>query len=109
MNLVFYNKVGLLPLKYGIYLFGNITTYRKSVKKQLRVELNETELIEALNDPALVHFAGCNPKIWGRSKKNAFGDLSVCYKAHDDFYIYANKTEFAEIRFMHYSVYMETC
>ena len=102
LNLVFYNKVGLLPLKYGIYLFGNITTYRKSVKKQLRVELNETELIEALNDPALVHFAGCNPKIWGRPHKNAFGDLSVCYKAHDDFYIYANKTEYAEIIYKTY-------
>ena len=67
LNLVFFNKTGLLPLKYGIYLFGNITTYRHSVKKFLRMEWNETELIEALKDSALLHFAGCFPK-FGRIK-----------------------------------------
>ena len=35
LNLVFFNKTGLLPLKYGIYLFGNITTYRYIMKKFL--------------------------------------------------------------------------
>ena len=97
LNLVFFNKTGLLPLKYGIYLFGNITTYRHTVKKFLRMELNETELIEALEDPALLHFAGCFPKIWENKKyKNCFGDTSVCFKPHRDFYYYANKTDYAE-------------
>ena len=97
LNLIFYNKTGLLPLKYGIYLFGNITTYHKKVKKQLRVELNETELIEALEKPAILHFAGCYPKIWENKKyKNCFGDTSVCFKPHNDFYFYVNKTDYAE-------------
>ena len=98
LNLVFYNHTGLLPLKYGIYLFGNITTYRNVVKKSLRVELNETELIEALDNPGVVHFAGCYPKIWEKKSKykTAFGDQSVCFKAHDDFHFYAKKTDYAE-------------
>ena len=97
LNLIFYNKTGLLPLKYGIYLFGNITTYHKKVKNELRAELNETELIEALENPAILHFAGCFPKIWENKKyKNCFGDTSVCFKPHKDFYFYANKTDFAE-------------
>ena len=40
LNLVFFNKTGLLPLKYDIYLFDNITTYRHIMKKFLRMELN---------------------------------------------------------------------
>ena len=98
LNLVFYNHTGLLPLKYGIYLFGTIDTYRKTVKKFLRTELNETELIEALNSPAIVHFAGCYPKIWEKHSKykTVFGEQSVCFKAFDDFYFYANKTDYGE-------------
>ena len=98
LNLVFYEHVGLLPLKYGIYLFGNINTYRNTVKKFLRVELNETELIEALDNPSIVHFAGCFPKIWEKKSKykTVFGEQSVCFKEHDDFYFYANKTDYAE-------------
>ena len=97
LNLVFFNKTGLLPLKYGIYLFGNITTYRKKVKKELRVHLNETELIDALQKPALLHLAGCFPKVWTNKKyKNCFKDTSVCFKPHKDFYFYANKTDYAE-------------
>ena len=98
LNLVFYNHTGLLPLKYGIYLFGNITTYRNVVKKFLRVELNETELMEAIDNPSIVHFAGCFPKIWEKKKKykTVFGDQSVCFKAHEDFYVYAKKTEYGE-------------
>ena len=98
LNLVFYNHTGILPLKYGIYLFGTIETYRKTVKKYLRVEINETELIEALEHPAIVHFAGCYPKIWEKHSKykTVFGEQSVCFKAFDDFYFYANKTDYGE-------------
>ena len=104
LNLVFYNHTGLLPLKYGIYLFGTIDTYRKTVKKFLRAELNETELIEALNSPAIVHFAGCYPKIWEKHSKykTVFGEQSVCFKAFDDFYFYANKTDYGEYIYKKY-------
>ena len=97
LNIVFYNKTGLLPLKYGIYLFGDINTYQKSIKPLLRMVLNETELIEALNEPSLIHFAGCYPNIWTNKYNNTFGDINVCNKAHKDFYFYASKTDYSDI------------
>ena len=97
INIVFYNKTGLLPLKYGIYLFGDITTYKKNIKPLLRVELDEKELIDALNEPSLIHFSGCYPNIWTKNFHNPFGDNSMCNKAHKDFYFYASKTEYDAI------------
>ena len=35
INIFFYPNIGLLPLKYGIYLFGNITIFQNNVKKKL--------------------------------------------------------------------------
>ena len=97
LNIVFYNKTGLLPLKYGIYLFGDITTYKKNIKPLLRIELDEKELIDALNEPSLIHFSGCYPNIWVNKFHNPFGDNSMCNKAHKDFYFYASKTEYDDV------------
>ena len=94
INVFFYPDTGLLPLKYGIYLFGNITIFQKIVKKFLRVKLNETELSEAIDDPAIVHFSCCFPKVWSKSTKNCMADTLICERFHRDFYIYANKTNY---------------
>lgn len=94
INIFFYPKVGLLPLKYGLYLFGNITIFQKFVKKYVRTKINETELSEAINDPAVVHFSCCYPKIWSISKINCFADTLICKRFHRDFYVYANKTNY---------------
>ena len=94
INVFFYPNVGLLPLKYGIYLLGNITVFHKNIKKSLRFEINETELIEAIDDPSIVHFSCCFPKLWNKITKNAFGYDSVCKRFQKDFYFYANKTKY---------------
>ena len=31
INIVFFHKIGLLPLKYGIYLYGNIESFEKKI------------------------------------------------------------------------------
>lgn len=32
LNIIFFKKIGFLPLKYGIYLFGNIEIFKKVLK-----------------------------------------------------------------------------
>jgi lipopolysaccharide biosynthesis glycosyltransferase len=104
INLFFHNYIGLLPLKYGIYLFGNITIFRKKIKKNLRVQLNETELIEAIENPAIVHCSCCYPKFWSRSTYNCFGDTFICDRFNRDFYFFAKKTKFFQ---KVYNLYMK--
>ena len=92
INVFLYPNVGLLPLRYGLYLFGNISIYQNIVKKYVKVKINETELSEAIDDPAIVHFSCCYPKVWFISNENCMGDTLVCKRFHRDFYFYANKT-----------------
>ena len=98
INVVFYKKVGILPLKYGIYMYGTVDSFEKSIQIRIRFKLNREEVIEAIKDPSLVHFSCCNPKVWYRGSQNEFGVNSICERFHNDFYYYANKTEyFSEI------------
>ena len=94
INIVFNNNIGFLPLKYGIYLIGSIEAFNKKVKKDMRVDINENELKEAINDPAIIHFSCCNPKIWNNVSYHDFGENSVCEKYKNEFYFYANKTNY---------------
>ena len=94
INIVFYEKVGILPLKYGIYMYGNIHSFEKSIQIRIRFKLNRTEVIDALNDPSLVHFSGCNPKPWNSHSSNEFEVNEICKRYHDLFYFYANKTDY---------------
>jgi lipopolysaccharide biosynthesis glycosyltransferase len=97
-NIVFFKKIGILPLKYGIYLFGNIEIFKKKIQKKLRIKLNKKEIINALNKPSVVHLSCCNPKIWHKESKNIFGIDNICKIYHKEFYYYANKTNyFSEI------------
>ena len=98
INIVFLKKIGILPLKYGIYLFGDIEIFKKSIKNEIRIKLNETELINSINEPSVIHFSCCFPKIWHKESKNAFGFDNICKRYHKVFYYYANKTKyFSEI------------
>jgi lipopolysaccharide biosynthesis glycosyltransferase len=45
LNIVFFKKIGILPLKYGIFLFSDIEIFKKSIKNGIRIKLNETEII----------------------------------------------------------------
>ena len=94
INIVFYEKVGILPLKYGIYMYGTVESFEKSIQIRIRFKLNRTEVIEALKDPSLVHFSCCNPKVWYRVSNNEFGVNEICERFHDEFYFYANKTDY---------------
>ena len=94
INVVFFQKIGLLPLKYGIYLYGDMKTYENYYEKRLRIKLNKDELKNAMDDPSLVHLSCCNPKVWNKNSRNDFGMTSICDKFRKDFYFYANKTKY---------------
>ena len=94
INVVFHEKVGILPLKYGIYMYGTIDSFEKSIQKTVRFKLNRNEIIEAIKDPSLVHFSCCNPKVWFKNSRNVFGVDEICQRFHDEFYSYAKKTDY---------------
>ena len=94
INLVFYQKIGILPLKYGIYMYGNIDNFDKKVQPEVRFKLNRDEVINAINDPAIIHFSCCSPKIWHKGSKNVFGSHEYCQRFHNEFYNYAKKTDY---------------
>ena len=78
INVVFFGKVGILPLKYGIYMYGTVDSFEKSIQIRIRFKLNRTEVIEAIQDPSLIHFSSCNPKVWHRHSSNEFGVNDIC-------------------------------
>lgn len=94
INIVFHPHVGFLPLKYGIYLIGSINVFEKEIKKDLRVTINQTELLDAIKDPAIIHFSCCNPKVWHNQSFHDFKEHSVCQKYHNEFYLFAKKTDY---------------
>ena len=56
-----------------------------------------------MEDLELLHFADCFPKIRENKKyNNCFGDTSVCFKQHRDFYFNANKIDYAELIYKKY-------
>ena len=94
INVAFFSKVGILPLKYGIYLYGDIQTFERNYEHRLRIKLNKTELINAMEDPAIIHLSCCNPKVWHKQSFNDFGVTSICDRYRKEFYYYANKTNY---------------
>ena len=94
INIVFYQKIGILPLKYGIYMYGTIDSFERKIQKRIRFKLNRTEVIKAITDPSLVHFSCCKPKVWYRNSKNYFGINKICKRFHNEFYFYAKKTDY---------------
>lgn len=103
INYVFYPYIGLLPLKYGIFNFDSIFDIKYLYLKTIRQSLNLTELIEAYNNPALMHFILCEPKVWKSNslfikKHTRSGTLgkSSCKKYHDIWIEYAKNTSFYE-------------
>ena len=102
INVIFFQKIGLLPLKYGIYMYGDINSFEKSVQIRIRFKLNRTEVINAINDPSLVHFSCCNPKVWYKGSSNEFGVDSICKRFHNKFYYYANMSNYYQDIYNHY-------
>ena len=73
LNYIYKNKIGLLPLKYGVYLFGNIEEYKKEYLYKMRIDINLTELENAIEKPSIVHLCCCNPKVWYKSTRQEKG------------------------------------
>ena len=64
--------------------------------------MNRTEVINAINDPSLVHFSCCNPKVWYKGSSNEFGVDSICKRFHNNFYYYANMSNYYQDIYNHY-------
>ena len=94
LNYVYKNKIGLLPLKYGVYLFGNIEEYKKEYLYKMRIDINFTELENAIEKPSIVHLCCCNPKVWDKNTRQEKGFNHVCERFQKEFYFYANKTKY---------------
>ena len=94
INFVYYKKMGLLPLKYGVYLYGNITDFKKKYLYKLKIKIDLNELKKAIDDPSIVHLCCCNPKVWYRKTKHENKFNHICKKYQKEFYFYANKTKY---------------
>ena len=94
LNYIFKDKIGLLPLKYGVYLFGNIEEYKKVYLPKMRIDMNLTELENAIENPSIVHLCCCNPKVWSKNTRQEKGFNHICHRFQKEFYFYANKTRY---------------
>ena len=102
INYIFNEKIGLLPLKYGIYLYGNITEYLKGYSYKLKIKLDLKELERAIEDPSIVHLCCCNPKVWYKATKHENHFHHICKRFQKEFYFYANKTKFYDVIYNKY-------
>jgi len=101
INYILYPYIGILPYKYGLFNFPSEFDIKYLYLKNIRQNLNITELIEALNNPSIMHFVLCYPKIWYENTKyNGFSTRigtiykSSCKKFHKVWIKYAKKTLF---------------
>ena len=94
LNYVYKDKIGFLPLKYGVYLIGNIDEYKKVYLPKMRVDIDLKELEKAVEKPSIVHLVCCNPKVWFKRTRHEKGFNHICMRFQQEFYFYANKTEF---------------
>ena len=94
INFVYYKKMGLLPLKYGVYLYGNITDFKKKYLYKLKIKIDLNELKKAIDDPSIVHLCCCNPKVWYKKTKHENKFNHICKRYQKEFYFYANKTKY---------------
>ena len=96
INFIFYPKIGFLPLKYGIYMIGTKKQFKR-LSTFTRSPLNLTEGYEAVDDPAIVHFSCCWPKVWTNGTQNLFKDNEVCERYQKEFYYYAKKSQYYSV------------
>ena len=95
INYILKPKIGLLSIKYGIYLIGNIDIYKKYLSKKFKNMVSLKEIINAINNPVIVHLVYCYPKVWWIKRTiSAFKLDSICKKYQKQFYFFANKTNY---------------
>ena len=103
INYILYPYIGILPHKYGIFNFPTIFDIKYLYLKNIRQNLNFTELVEAVKDPSIIHLVLCYPKVWRDSSKyNGFttrnGTIykSACSEYHKIWIKYERSTPFYE-------------
>ena len=92
LNYIYNGKIGLLPYKYGIYLYGSFEEAQKDYLWKLKFNVDYDEVKRALEDPSLVHLCCCNPKVWNKNTKHERGYDHICQTFQKEFYYYAKKT-----------------
>ena len=101
INFILYPNIGLLPFKYGIFNFDSIFDIKYLYMNRIRQKLNLSELIRAFNNPSIMHYTLCVPKIWYSDSKfvNKYtrsGTINklTCKKYHNIWIEYSKKTSF---------------
>ena len=70
INAICYNNTQILPFKYGMFAFDSINELIKLNNEQnIMYRFNESELIQAFNEPTLFHYCAWS-KPWFKSSKN---------------------------------------
>ena len=102
MNYIYFNKTGLLPFKYGIYLYGNITQFKDNYRRKIGTKVDMKEMEKAIKDPSIVHLCCCNPKVWFKKTRHERRFNHICTRFQNEFYFYANKTKYYDIIYNKY-------
>ena len=92
INIGYRPKIGLLPLKYGIYLVHDLKKYIKMTE----LKLNYNEFKEAAKNPGILHLTLCEPKALSKETKHCWGRQydKICIYARNLFIKYAKFTEY---------------
>ena len=93
---IFYPKIGLLPLKYGIFNYYNIKELFNFVNKNIRYKYDVKKKKLSFKYPAIIHFVYCSPKPWKKNSKKWTGKhkYELCQKEHNLWYLYSKKNIF---------------
>ena len=101
INYVLYPEIGLLPFKYGIFNFDSIFDIKYIYLNRIRQKLDLTELIKAYNNPSIMHYTLCVPKLWYSVSKyvkkfTRSGTIKQikCKRDHNIWIEYAKNTSF---------------
>jgi lipopolysaccharide biosynthesis glycosyltransferase len=101
INYVLYPNIGILPCKYGIFNYPTLFDIKYIYLKNIRQNIDLTELKEAIKDPTIMHFVLCYPKVWFENSK--FNGVSTrdgtlynrkCEKFHKIWMKYAKLSPF---------------
>ena len=74
-------------------MIGSENTFKR-LSMQTRSPLDLEEGYKAVKDPSIVHFSCCWPKVWTQGSQNLFKENEICEKYKNEFYYYANKTQY---------------
>ena len=91
-----HKEVDLLSLSFKN---NSIWRFREQDVNYVYSPLNLTEGYEAVEDPSIVHFSCCWPKVWTNGTKNLFKNHEYCERFQKEFYKYAGKTNYYQIIF----------